>query len=627
MLQKIRDNSRGIFAKIFIAFVIAVFALFGVETIVGSFLASNASVEVNGVELSETQIENAFQRRLQQMVAEMSEAELEDLDEGEVRQQTIDEMIQQELLVQEAAATGLAVSPSAIDRQIAATAEFQVDGVFNNERAQAMLTSVGYTAASYRAALVRDGLLNQLINGYTTSTFITPAEEQQLAALTQQTRDFRYLLINYTDQLMEIELSEDEIQAFYDANQEAFISEELVSVQYLELNRDELMDEDAVSDEDIRARYQQEVDEEAALTERRASHILLEASTPEEFSAATALAEELKARLDAGESFDDLAREFSDDAGSSDFGGDVGYTTGENFVEEFEAALRELSPDEVSGPVTTEFGVHLIKLTELIESETESLEEASPRIRTELARENANSRYEEMAEELNNLAFEAFDLTEPAQILGLEIMETEPFSRQGGSGISANQSFIDTAFSADVLEDGLNSELVRIADGRSAVLRLLEHREPAVQPLDEVSAMIEIQLRLEKVQEMARTTGETILGTLNNDGNISTLLQEQGISWSTMNDVGRDSSEVGPELLEWIFSLPEPGDGTVSRAGRLLRTGAYAVAELQAVNPGSVDDLDESEVLSMREFVVQQHAVSDFDALLQNLEAEASIRR
>lgn len=630
MLQKIRDKSRGVFAKIFIGFVVLVFGLWGVEYLVGSLVNTTPPVvSVNGSEITEVQVNNETQRRMQQLASSLGpDADLSSLNESNVRQNVIDGLIRQELLFQAAQELDMTVSPSALDRQIASIPDFQVDGVFNNERAQSILRSAGYTPNSFRAALVRDTILNQLMAAYAESNFITPAEMEMLASLTKQKRDFRYLLINMEQRALDIDISDEDIETYYRNNENEFMREEQVAIEYIELNKNDIAGEIEIDEEQIRQAYASEREAYESQIERRASHILLEASTQEERTEALELASELKERLDAGESFDELAMEYSDDVGSAQDGGDVGYTTGDTFVEPFEQALQQLEVGEVSDPVETEFGVHLIKLTEESASEFESFEQARDRIARELREEEAERIYNERAQRLATLAFESLDLDQPAESLDLEKQTTDLFGRSGGSGITANQDVIDAAFSATVLQDGLNSDPIRIDDSRTVVLRVIEHNPPAVRELSEVRGEIEVILRNQRVAEMARGLGHTIVETLRAGSNINSILQDQGLQWRRMEDAGRDNTEINPEILDRVFSMPKPpSEEEPTIEGFQLEGGEYAVVELSNVTPGTLEDMDEDERASMRAFVTQQTGQAEFEAYVNSLETSAEITR
>lgn len=628
MLQKIRDKSQGTLSKVFVIFVAGVFGLWGIQYLVGSFVNETVSITVNGVEISETRVQQATQTRTQQVLASMGpDADFSQIDDSLIRESAINSLIQEQLLFQQALNNGLAVSDAAIDRQIASIPDFQVDGVFNNQLAQSMLANAGYTPTTFRQALERETMINQLMMAYTDTGFITRSELEQIARISNQSRDLRFMLINYQDQAGEVTITDEEVQAYYDQHPQQFMREEQVILNYLVLDKRDIAENIEVTEAEIEARYQQEQETFQSEIERRASHILLEATTAAEIEEARTLASELKQRIEAGESFEDLAMEYSDDTGSAEVGGDVGYTQGNSFVEEFESALQALAVDEVSDPVVTDFGVHLIKLTEISSSEFESLDMARERIRQELQEEEADLLYTERAERLSNLSFESLDLNDPAQIMGLELQTTEPFGRSGGAGIASNQNVIDAAFGVEVLEDRLNSELIRLDDNRSVVIHLEEYRPQEVRPLAEVRPEIEVILRDQAVREMARETGERVISSLQNDQNLNTLLESQGLSWTEVSDVSRDNTDINPELMNRIFSMAKPGESGTTLEGFSLNTGQYAVVELQNVTPGTIDGFEEGEADNLASFVSEQKGNFDFNSMYTSLENKAEIER
>jgi peptidyl-prolyl cis-trans isomerase D len=628
MLQKIRDNSQGVGAKIFVWFIIIVFGAWGASTIVSSVLTSNPAVSVNGVDIDELQVEQNTQRRIQEQIEALGpDADLSSIDEESIRATALDELIQRELLLQAAERAGMVVSSRSIDRGIAQTPDFQIDGVFNAERAQLVLQSIGYTPNSYRAALASEGLINQTTFTLGLSGFVTPNEIRQLAGLLNESRDIRYLLINMDDQLISMEVTDEEILAYYETNQARFMKEEQVSLEYLELDKDAIFDEVTVTEEQISRRYEEEQLEFQSQIERRASHILLEAFDDEGYEQALGQARELKTRIDNGESFVDLAAEYSDDLGSAEDGGDVGYTTGQNFVEEFEQALRELEVGQVSDPVRTEFGIHLVKLTEQSESAIESFADSRERIERDLKTTQVDTIFLERSEELGNLAFESFDLQDPAEIMGLELKTTGLFGRSGGTGIAANRDVINAAFGSDVLLDGLNSNLISLTPSRSVVVRLLQHNQPELETLDDVREEIRIELQFEKVSERAAELGRTITSSLQNGGNIDTILEAQDLTWSQLNELERNSQQLPPELVDNVFGMSEPAADTVNVEGFQLASGAFVVVELQKVNPGTIEDFEEAELASLTNFLEQQQADSELGAMIIGLQNRADIKR
>ena len=628
MLQKIRDNSQGIGAKIFVWFIIVIFGAWGASTIVSSVINGTPAVSVNGTDIDELEVERTTQIRLQEMMQSLGpDADLSSIDEDLARKAALNELIQQELLLQYAENTGMVISSRSIDRSIAQTADFQVDGVFNGERAQMLIASMGYTPNSYRAALASQGLINQVSYAYGLSGFVTTPEIENIAKLLNQTRDLRYILVSLDTQLNNIDVTEEEIEEYYSANESQFVLEEQVSLEYLELDKDAIFDEVVVTEEQIVQRYEEEQLEYQTQIERRAAHILLEAFDDDGMAENLALAAELKSRIDNGESFEALVLEYSDDLGSAEDGGDVGYTTGDNFVEPFEQALLTLDVGEVSGPVQTEFGVHLIKLTERSESALESFEDSRERLERDLKSDEVDTLFLQRSEELGNLAFESFDLSDPAQLMGLEIQTTGLFSRSGGVGIAANSDVINTAFSPQVLLDGLNSDLISVTPSRSVVIRVLEHNQPRLQAMEDVRGEIEIMLQFEKIQEQTLSLGETIKSNYQNDQNIDSLLETQNLSWNQLNGLERSDQVLPPQLVNYIFEMSVPEDDGTVIDGLMLNSGEYVVIELQAVKDGSLEDFDETELNSLESFIAQQSANADFEALITGLQNRADIIR
>ena len=624
MLQNIRNNTQGLIAKIFVGFIVFVFAIFGLDSIVGTIVNINSTVSVNGVAIDELAIESESQRITQDLLSSLgAQIDISSIDTTQFREQAINNLVERELLLQTAIENGMLISSSTLDRQIAQTPDFQVNGVFSNERARALLASFGLTPASYRASLQQQGLLNQMLDAYSTSSFATQAEMENLARINEEKRNFRYIRISAADLAQTQVITEEELSQYYDANSALFMQGERVSLEYLELNKNDLLAEVEITEEQIQAQYAAELSTLQAQTERRASHILLQAG--DELGEALAQAQELKNRIDNGESFEDLAAEFSIDGGSAQFGGDVGYTTGETFAEEFEAALSQLELNEVSDPVRTQFGVHLIKLTEIIENEGPSLEESRERIERELQDQAVEDIYIARAEELNNLSFESIDLQEPANILELDIQTTELFDSAGGIGIASNADVIAAAFGADV-QEGLNSELIALDESRSVVIRLLESREPELKTLAEVRGEIESTLRRQKAEEQAASLGETYLNNLNNGQNIDNLLAVQGLEWNRGQNLSRTSPGLEPEIRQLVFSMSKPeGDPLIQ--GQQLASGDYIIAELQEVIPGSLEEMSEENRLALQNYLMQLTANSDFTAYMTGFEADADIER
>ena len=620
MLQSIRDNSQGVGAKIVIGFIIALMAMFGLETMFSGLMNDTTVAEVDGEAITETEITNGVQNLIMSMGGNTSS-----LDDSLLRQIALNQIIEDRLLRKSAEDSGMLISSDTIDRQLINTAQFQVGGVFNSDIAVRTMAAQGFTPDTYRAALQSQMVVGQLVNAFASSAFVTEQELERIAALSSQTRDFRFVSVTLGNRTAGEVIDETQIETYYQNNQSQFMNEEEVGINYVLLDKSTMFSEVDVSDEDVMAQYEIERGAASSQTQRRAAHILLETGANLSQEDALAQAEALKARLDQGEDFAALAQEASSDTFSAANGGDIGYSDGTAFPAAVEEALVSMEVGEVSDPVVSEFGVHLVKLTEFTEATFPTFEEAEERIRRELSSAEVDQLYFGRLETMANLAFENNDLQALSEELGLEIVSPEAFTRMGGnSSITGNSNVIAAAFSDEVLYDGINSDVIELDDSRAVVLNLREHNEASLRPLEEVRGEIAAILRTELEKERAREVGEELLAAMRSGGDVDTLVNENNLQWIVQTGASRDAANLNGEVLEEAFALPAPEEGPVYE-GFALTNGTYIVLELQAVNAGSVADLDEEERAALVSGFVDASGRSTFAAYLAHLRAEADV--
>ena len=485
MLQDIREKSLGIIGKVIIGLIIAVFALFGVESIIGGFTQPPAAASVNGEEITQFQLD----QNIQNLMASIG-GDLNGIDSSFLESIALNQLVEETLLRQNAINKSMAISPSQIDRNILATESFQISGVFNSDLAVRTMATQGLTVPMYRQSLEQRMLMSQLASAYTGSSFITDVELERFAKLSTQTRDFRYLSVTMGTRTLGTPVRDDEITAYYNNNSEQFAEEESLIIEYVLLDKSAISAELQTDVAELQQQYELERLEFEGSSEKRASHILFEVGSANSEDVAIELAVDTKSRIDAGEEFSDLAMELSIDAVSAEEGGDIGFTDGTAFPVEIEEALNLLELNEVSSPVISEFGVHLVKLTQAEDNSFPDFEEARDRIERELTNSEVERLYSERLQDLANLAFETGDLLTIEEQLALDIRETEPTPRSGGTGIFSNLELVNAAYSDEVLLDGNNSDVVELSDSQTAVVRALTYREASVLPLEEVEAEI-----------------------------------------------------------------------------------------------------------------------------------------
>lgn len=618
MLQNIRDNSQGWIAKTIIGVIVALMALTGFDAIFKATTHRNDAAKVNGEEISQNELSQAVdmqRRQLMQQLGKDFDASL--LDEKMLREAALKGLIDRKLLLQGAEKSKFAFSEAALDQVILQTPEFQVDGKFSPERFDQVIRQLGYSRMQFRQMLAQEMLIGQLRAGLAGSGFVTDAQVQAFARLEKQTRDFATL--NVKADPAAVKLTDEEVKAYYDEHAKEFMTPDQVVIDYLELKKASFFDQVAVKDEDLQALYQKET---ANLAEqRRAAHILIEVNDKVNEAQAKAKIEEIQARLAKGESFEALAKEFSQDPGSAANGGDLGYAGPGVYDPAFEKALYALSKDQVSAPVRTDFGFHLIKLLGVEAPQVPSFASLKDKLTKELKTQQVEQRFVDATKQLEDAAFEASDLAQPAADLKLTVHTSAPFGREGGEGIAANRAVVTAAFSPEVLDEGANSTGIELDPETVVVLRAKEHRKPEQLPLESVAASIRVQLTKEHASAAAKTKADELIASLR-DG--KTPLASQ--SWKVTNAATRAQEGVDPTVLQALFRMPKPvAKDKPTFSSVTLPDGSLVIVRLNGVSEAAAPS--EEEKAQYRRFLASRVGQQDFAAYRKQLESQADIKR
>ncbi|KEA62034.1 Peptidyl-prolyl cis-trans isomerase PpiD [Marinobacterium lacunae] len=622
MLQTIRENSQGIIAKGIVGLIVLTFALWGVESLVSLTNKEPAPAEVNGEDITKQELFQGMELQRRQLLAQMGEnADPSAIDENMLRQMVIESLISRKVLLQSAKDMGFHLSDQMVDQIIVSTPQFQVDGKFDRDQYEAVLRSAGFTPLMYRDLIRKEKLIQQAQAGYVLSEFATTEELKRLIALDRQTRDLAYVTLKADPEAVNV--TEDEIQAEYDAQAASMVTQEQVAVDYVLLDRAALAKPEQVTEADIKAAYDQMVAGFKSEEERSARHILIDINSDRDADAALRRARELRDEIESGADFAEVAKRESADLGSAQEGGELGFNGRGVFVEPFEDALFALKKGEVSEPVRTEFGYHLIKLEDVKETEVPTLAEAEADLREQVAQANAEQDYVAALERLSDLAFSSNDLQAASEELGLKIRSTDFFSRAGGSDlVSTSQKAIDAAFSDQVLNERLNSDPIELDSGRTLVLHVRDHKEPHQLALDEVRDRLEAQLRGEKAAKALNEKADSWLAALREGRSLADI--DATASWEIVTGVERGAQALPSAVVRTAFSMPRPAEG-VARYDSVAMNGARAIVALNAVTDGS-DELSEDEQKSLSTVIANQRGQQIYqmhsDALRKSAEVE-----
>jgi peptidyl-prolyl cis-trans isomerase D len=611
MLQDLRKSTKGTTAKVVVGLIVISFSIFGIESILlgGS---GGGVAEVNGEEVSPQELEQLVNTQRRRMIAMMGEnIDPSMLDEQRMTAQALETIIARKLQLQSAADMKLNISEQQIGAVIASMEQFQINGQFSPELYKNLLSNAGYTPASFKRGLQDDLVLSQLSSGLAGSDFATRAELELNAKYSAETRDIRYLTIPVDKFSTDEKVSDAEIEAYYNDNQVDFYSTESVELDYIELSVEDFMK--PVEDSEVQERYQLAQESYEFQTEWGVSHILFEQAGDEADEAFSARISAVQDQLAAGDDFSDLAKQLSDDIGSASYGGELGFTRGETFPEEMEQAIASLEVGMVSEPVITDAGVHLIKLTELREGEMPSLDEMRPELEQRIQLEAARRELALVVETLKDVAFNAEDLSAPAEELSLEVKQSAPVYRSQDEGLFAHPALLSAAFSEDVLDQGHNSDVIELANDVYVALRVRKHNEVQAKPLDEVRESIEIMLAGAQARAAAQLAAEQALVALTEGATVEAFAKAQGYEWQVELAASRRSSMVPYPVLQRAFELPAPTDGNSQFEYVESASGDVLILELARVTTGVL-----SELAPAQESQLQQQVTAEYGGMVNN---------
>ena len=672
MLQSIREGVGRWIAGIILALIAVAFIFWGVDpTIMGTTFAA----KVNGENISLTDFDRALQTQ-QSQYQELYRLELTDELQRSLRLAVLEELIQGEALAQRVSSQGYRVSDARLAQAIRSLPEFQVGGEFSMDvyRSQLMFSGLSPTAFEDRQ---REQLgLAELQGGIGVSAFYTPSEFARYIELFEQEREVAYALFAADAFLDRTEIDETQVREHYEANKDRFFSEESVDIEYLELTRADFAGEIEVTDEALESYYEQEQFRFQTEDDRRPSHILI--GSIEEDLEAEARAADVLARLDAGESFEDLAAELSEDPGTSGQGGDLGWLS--RGTGAFQDAVFDMEIGEIRGPVKSEFGYHVIRLDDIREGEVRTFEAVREELEVEYRDVRAEELFFDAARELDALAFDAFDeLSSVAQDMELSLMTFEGLTRTGTSSpFPVADPAIQTAFSREVLELGENSRLVEILDDHVAVLRVSAHNLPREQPLEAVRTEIEADLARAAAEALADAAAAEFLARAaslpvadtgdadavdaaadqetadaaveqetaddaaeqaspdeaapeeetvpETQSALAALAGELGGTWTDPAWLRRTDTGVPLEIVTGVFNSRPDGEGAEVRERVALANGDEAVVLMTSIRPGSADRLTRDELQSRLTALAQATAGFELAGYAQHVRDDASVR-
>ncbi|WP_394247428.1 peptidylprolyl isomerase [Vibrio profundi] len=573
MMDRLREGVNSIAVKIILGLIILSFVFAGV----GSYVTggNNAAAKVGNTEIGRGEFEQAYQNERNRMQSQLGDYFSQMLADPayveSFRKSVLDRLINDLLLEQHAESLGLRISDAQIRTMILEMPQFQNDGKFDQEIYQAALRRAGFSAESFAEYMRRDLVRNQLITALQSSDFVLQGEIDAQSKLIAQTRDIRSITLSVDELAKNIELTDEEIEQYYKQNPADYTRPEQVKVAYIELSAEALKAKAQISDEAVDAYYQEHLDKYSSAEQRKVSHILVQGDDE-------AKAQAILDELNAGADFAALAEEKSDDFGSADLGGDLGWIERDVMDPTFEEAVFALEKvGDTTGLVKSEFGYHIIKLDELKASQAQPLAEVAAEIKKELVDQYAIDQFYELQTELEKVAFEYPDsLDDSAEAINAKIQTTDFVSTVDAPEILKTPSVTQAILSPEVKEDGLNSEVIEVAPEHVIVVRVEDSRDQIVLPLEEVKDQVVAALSAVKAEEQAVELGVSLVNELK-AGN-EAVLADNNLEFTELETIDRSSP-----LAASVFALAKPEEGQVVFGQSKGQSGNIVVVELSKV--------------------------------------------
>jgi peptidyl-prolyl cis-trans isomerase D len=631
MLQTIRERAQGWIAWVIVILISIPFALWGIQSYLGVG-AEPVVASVNGVEITERELDyryRDFRANLREQLGAAYRPEL--FDDKNMRAQVLDQMIRNNVLLQVSGELGLRASDAELRQAIMGNPAFQKGGTFDNATYERALELQGMVPLQYEDNLRQRLVGTQLKRAIVASEIVLDTELEESVRLDRQQRRLSFVRVPASAFASDEPVSDADISAYYEANQLRFQTPERIQVQYLVLDAGAIAPAQAPGEEALREQYEAELERYTKPEQRRVRHILIavdaEADSAAQDAAKASIAK-IRERIAGGEDFAAVAGELSQDPGSAGQGGDLGRIEQGLMDAAFDEAAFSLPTGQLSEPVRTQFGYHLIEVTEIEPGAVKSFEEVKDELVSQVEKQGLEGQYFDWAERLANLSYEFPDSLEPAaEALGLELQTSDWIERSGGEGTLAHPKVIAAAFSEEVLKEGKNSDVIEPERDRlqAVVLRILEHEEASAKPLEEVRDEIAGILRDQRAADAAIAKAAEMAESLGAGADLTS-----GVGDYRVEDLGlvsRSAAKVPAEILDLGFRLAHPEQGGASYGGVALADGDAALVILAEVVDGAEEGADQAARAQTRRELAQSIGSAYFDALLADMESRADIER
>lgn len=622
MLETIREKFTGWIAALIIgAISVALVISFG--NMNQTPLEQDVVITVNDKEITLIDYREEYTNQLLQF-QEVFGDEIPEFLEFTIQESATENLIMKTLLNDYVDAQGYRVSPEYVAELITTNPNFQLGEGFNRENYQAILSSQGVSQSQYENDLRIELQINQLRRGLIESSFITPSEFRRFVELQMEERDGQYLLIPSSEFADQVSLDKEAVSDFYTENINSFMTEEEIDVEFLSIDIEDIAQSIEFSTLDVEQYYKENLERFRSNEERKSSHILISFDDEVIEDAALEQSKDILLRIKDGESFEELAEEFSDDGGSAANGGDLGWAEPGLFVSEFDQVLFALEIGDISDPVKTQFGYHIIRLDDVKEGRSKEFAEIEEELTDEYSRLLAEDRLYDLAEQLDDLALQAYnELDTVADRLALELNHISAITREGSSFLNQQPELIDILFSLSSIEQSENTPVYEF-NNSIVVARVVNHRLPETKSFSEVEDEIANLLTAQNSIKIANETAAQMLGLLSSGKTMTELSDLYQLELKEFNELKRNDDALPVAVMDAVFATLKNKIGSNHYSTVATGEDVY-VFEVLRLNSGRLDNYNDQERDSGKIALAEQLGTYEMASLAKELRENAEV--
>ncbi len=595
MLQALRGKKSSLLIKVVLVVITIGFSFWGIESYLFTRVDSSVA-NVDGTDISQDQFRQRFDENRQRMMQMMNgQVDASFFERPEMKRQVLDQLINERVLLGANRDLGVSVTDDRIKREILAIPAFQKDGKFDPDTYKMLLQAQNMSPRAFEERMREDLAVRELPQQVASAVLITDAELDRYLRLKNQRRDFRFVKLD-KPAADPAPVSDEDIEAYYKAHTAEFTTPERVALDYLELDGSKIEVNATPDDAVLKERYEKEKSRFVSAEQRLASHILVKVpgkGSPDDQKQALAKAEAIAKEAKAGKDFAALAKQDSDDLGSKNQGGDLGWLDKGQTDEAFENALFAMNKGDISDPVLTSDGYSIIDLRDIRPGKTRTFEEVKPELAKEYATTEKERAYTDKAGRLTDLTYQdPSSLDAAAKDLSLTVQKTELFARTGGAGIAENPNVVKAAFSDTVLVQNNNSDPIELGPNHIVVVRIAEHKPATPMKLDDVKELVRSRVLAERTAKQAKERADKLFAELGKGETLDKIAEANKLKVEAEQGIAREAVNVDSAIVAAAFALPRPTADKPQRQLITLGGDSYALLQLDGVVDGDPSKLD-----------------------------------